>query len=491
MQFKAIPLFKDEGQPADIDLAETYVIFSNESSGDYIFSLGLPLIWTHSVTRAGTDGVYTYLNPDFMRDLSAAERAFVLAHEVEHVIYKDGERSKFYRERGFFSMRGNERIEWDADLGNRSMDYRINANLTGLGMTMPDDCLLDARFSRDSMLNDIYLALYVKPEEPPAADESETGDDSDEQDSDEQDSEAGGDSDEQDSEAGEGDSEADEGDSEAGEGEGEGEASDDANAPSKHGSFDDHFEPQYEGTEDEQAQAAQDDRDAIEEAVDQMIDTLENEGTLSQSLGAQMRSAGKRHGDEDHRQNVRWEAELADVMVRAGGSGKADYSRINKRHYLVGGSIVPRHKGICQRIVFEIDVSGSVSRWMLGKAMIEMAAAIDALRPVNGCLVLFTNTEVIDDHDVFSGEELLELEVPNCGGTRMAAGVQWLEDNGITDADVHIVFTDGYLDHNDWQVLGDAGVVLVLDSDPDYSMRQHIKSNNIRTIVATDTPSYR
>ena len=53
------------------------------------------VIWTRAIPTAATDSVWVYVNPDFFLSLqNASQRAFVLAHEVGHIMFKHMFRSK-------------------------------------------------------------------------------------------------------------------------------------------------------------------------------------------------------------------------------------------------------------------------------------------------------------------------------------------------------------------------------------------------------------
>ena len=117
----------------------------------------------------------------------------------------------------------------------------------------------------------------------------------------------------------------------------------------------------------------------------------------------------------------------------------------------------------------------------------EMAVAIDEINPTNGTCVLFTNHECVDEnvHDVYSGGELLDLEVPMGGGTYLSTALDWMEENGV-EPDLTIAFTDGYIDDDDVATLVENDVVIVLDRVPYYRTREMLEKAGARYIVAVE-----
>ena len=524
MKLKAIPLFSNDAEPQDMSAFHAAMVtLERKASGYYIMLLGLPsVIWTMSVKTAATCGFYVYVNPLFFQVLdNHSQRAFVLGHEVAHIVLEHMPREKAYGLRGFF------RKIWDAVKGalkkiplvhklwNKACDFVINADLVAHGLEAPKGVLLDTRFSRDMLADNVYMTLFEEqpdqpdqpespdaPEGTPAPDgdnESGDGDPADDK-SDTSDDDSGDDSDDDSGDQDSDDSDAPEGDDDADQGEGSGSGTDDTDdapegdsdgdpVPSDHDGHDEHFEPRYDGTAEEQAEAMEEDRGKIKEIVDDAIDGTQqarDRGESQAGTSSPFASAGYKHNGEGELSKVAWNVEFADIMTKAGRGGEQTFRRISPLKLKMMGVVAPTQKGKLNRMVWTVDVSGSVDRYMLGRATLLVAQAIDALAPTNGCLVLFTNTSVIGAHDVYSGADLLALDIPNCGGTRMMSAVQYLEDYGITDHDVHICFTDGDLPYGEYRELADNGVVIVLDHVPSTYKLERIKRSGIRYIVADD-----
>lgn len=80
-----------------------------------------PIYMNREVKTAATDNESVWANPDFFAQFSIPECAFILAHEVEHIVGRD-------------ALRIGERIH---KVWNRAADYRINDNLLVYGLPMP------------------------------------------------------------------------------------------------------------------------------------------------------------------------------------------------------------------------------------------------------------------------------------------------------------------------------------------------------------------
>ena len=129
----------------------------------------------------------------------------------------------------------------------------------------------------------------------------------------------------------------------------------------------------------------------------------------------------------------------------------------------------------------------SVNREVFKSTLQEMAVAIDEIQPTNGTCILFTNHRCLDEnvHDVYSGGELLDLEIPRGGGTKLGTALDWMENNGV-QPDLTIAFTDGELSYSDLKKLVDNDVVIVLDHILSRYEREELEEAGARYIVAVD-----
>jgi len=86
----------------------------------------------HEIQTAATDGSSLYINGPYWMKSTAAERDFILAHEVLHIAFLH------------ISRRGNRQPErWNA-----AGDFAINLQLQGLGFTLPQGVLIDHKYDR-------------------------------------------------------------------------------------------------------------------------------------------------------------------------------------------------------------------------------------------------------------------------------------------------------------------------------------------------------
>lgn len=461
------------------------------------------VIWTRKVPTAGTDGVYIYVNPDFFDGLpNDNQRAFLLAHEVGHIVLRHAMRRLAYVAKGFHSYRGDKRIAFDHQQWNVACDLVINADLVAHGMEMIPEGLLNKQFGRDDLVDDVYVTLYKEPEqdqgkgpEPTPAPRKKSDDDSEDGETGEQSGNETGESSDGESgdESGEGkgkSTDKSENTDESGEGSGSGEGEGEP-TPSDHGGHDQHYEPDYSdaGDEVEQEKARKEDEGEIQRQVDEALDAVDDardrgERHIASSKG--FSNAGYRHSGEGSASDTDWRSELADLVTRSGDEGEITWGKLARRRYITTGVCFPTRKGTFERIAITVDISGSVSRYMLHQFLLEMAALIDLMQPSAGVLILWTNTVVESVDEVMSGAELLALEVPCGGGTRMSAAVEWMEEQGLT-ADVHLCFTDGDLfGMDDWMGLAKGNVIVVLDSQPTTYTRHYIDQSGVRAIVAGD-----
>lgn len=458
------------------------------------------IVWTTGVARGATDGVRVYINPVWYLALPTdGQRAFLLAHEVEHILMKHPQRAKIFMDRGFFRAG----IRFIAMLWNKAADYMINANLVARGFEPIPEGLYSDKYTRDDLVDAIYIDLYNEdgdpdgdqdgdtdgPEGQPAPESGSDGEsgDQDGDQSGDQDNDQDGDSDGDD--AGNGTaSDKSEGDDESGTGtgtDGDSDADADAGTPDlpEPAGHDDHLTPEYEGDAEEQAEAAHEDEHQLRRAVDAGIDQAIADGRDPSTMSQSILNASMRYND-NYESVTDWREQLADRFTRAGQGGEATWSKIHRRRYAVLNVVSPTSIGRVGRISVVVDTSGSVSREVLNSFMAESASMIDMLQPRDGVVVAWTDTDVQRVDEVYSGSELLDLEAPMGGGTYMTSGVEYLEANGL-ESELTLVFTDGYLGDDDWDHLAQRDdLVVVLDRSPCTWVQRDIDRVGIDVIVA-------
>jgi predicted metal-dependent peptidase len=139
------------------------IILQTKADVHYSVLLATEVIWTHAIDTAATDGVYVYINPDFFRGLdSDSQRAFLLAHEVSHIILRHPQRGKVYQDRGFF----RPSVSFDHRLYNRAADYIINSDCKAMGLEpIPQGCYSDD-YGRDDIVDSVYAELHQQQDDP-------------------------------------------------------------------------------------------------------------------------------------------------------------------------------------------------------------------------------------------------------------------------------------------------------------------------------------
>jgi len=477
------------------------IILQAKAQVYYSILANTDVIWTNAIATGATDGVYVYLNKDFFRGLASdSQRAFLLAHEVSHIVLRHPQRGKAFMDRGYFRQIGSEQIGYDAGLFNQAADYVINADLVKHDLEFIPDGLLDADIDRNQLVDDVYMKLvksqYEQPKQKPT---KENNDDSDDDNKDGAEGNSKGDNssttsgnrssdDTNDQDQNETDQDHTDEDSDQG---GDSDMSNDPMEDSTTEGIDTHLVPQYDGTEDEQEAAQREDTDRIADAVDQAIDQVQasrdrgehNQPEIADGLmGASRRNGGTASTTD-------WRAELADRVTRVSAGQESTWSRINRRRYINTGVISPSRIGSFNRMVKTMDTSYSVQQYSdrVDAFMTEAASLMDTLAPSSGSMLIQCGHYVTQVDEVMSGDELLDINIVEGGGTYMASSVEWLEENGI-EHDIHLIFTDGEMGADDYRICAESGAILVLVVMPDHYYRRNLIASGIDYILANDDP---
>jgi predicted metal-dependent peptidase len=480
---KAKPIIQHQPE-AEMDLTEEMLLLGKHCPDLWEAAMQCTFIWTMSPTilleRAATDGVYCYFVRAFMETLTPSQRAFVIGHELLHRILDHMGRGKFYRLQGFF----NTKLPWVHNVYNVAADYIINAYLVRSGLEAPPEICLSDRFNGHELTDEVYVELMKEHQpEPPQDGDSGEGDP---QEGGDQGRGGEGQQDGSDTASDSAES-SDSGESgESGESGGSGQSGQGSGAPVETPSdgHDQHFEPVYEGSEEEQAQAAADDRREIQRQVDDVIDSAKAAGRDEPGCG--MSEAGYVHrGDTPRHSNVSWKQKLAHVCNRPSSKGgRNNWGKIHRRRLISTGVVMPTKKGRIGLIALTDDMSGSVNATALKKVRAELAYIIDSLRPTRGALIIPTNTEVVESHvvNVRSGHQLLKLDIPLGGGTYMASSVKYLRRKGLVP-DIHLIFTDGKMTDVDYRECAKSKAILVLDAMPYGHYGERLKASGIEYII--------
>jgi predicted metal-dependent peptidase len=507
---KAIPLWANEEENMSRDTVAAQTIFSAKLPSEHAISLSRTLIWTRQVRSAATDGVYLYFNPDYWATLTDSQKSFLLGHEVCHIVPDHVMRGKIYAGRGFIAD-----VPFVWKLWNLVTDAIINAYLIAAGLEPIKGCILIEGVTGDDIAEEVYVREWQKQEdaEEPSDDakvnpsdesgeagesegEGEAADDSGESDQDGEPSDSGdsgesnGDGDDSGSGSDEDGESGEAGDDQGGESSGSGTATDESTGegqpqPTDHDGHDDHFEPRYEGTPEDIERQQQEDADELQRQIDREVDQAKSENRLP-GKGFDSEAYG---GGRSDPLGVDWRDELAAYLNETAREGVNDWGHIHRRRFSLLGVVTPSKKGSLERLVTIKDISSSVDSDSLDTFDAELADLIDQLSPSQGSLVLHTNTQVVHDDEVFSGDEYLSMKKWRGGGTYMSAGLDWLEEHG-EDPDVILVFTDAGVYDEDLARLAEAGALLVLDSYSSYVWaKRRIEESGIDFIVVNDSPA--
>ena len=477
------------------------IILQAKAQVYYSILANTDVIWTDAIATGATDGVYVYLNKDFFRGLASdSQRAFLLAHEVSHIVLRHPQRGKAFMDRGYFRQVGPKQISYDSGLFNQAADYVINADLVKHDLEFIPDGLLDADIDRNQLVDDVYMQLVKKQDEQPKQKPTqENNDDSDDDNKDGGKGNSQGDNsstpngnrssnDTDDQDQNETDQDHTDEDSDQGS---DSDLSNDPMEDSTTEGIDTHLVPQYDGTEEEQEASQREDTDRIADAVDQAIDQVQasrdrgehNQPEIADGLiGASRRNGGTASATD-------WRAELADRVTRVSAGQESTWSRINRRRYINTGVISPSRVGSFDRVVTTMDTSYSVQQYAdrVESFMTEAASLIDTLAPASGATLVQCGHYVTQVDEVMSGDEFLDINIVEGGGTYMASSVEWLEENGI-EHDIHLIFTDGEMGADDYRICAESGAILVLVVMPDHYYRQNLIASGIDYILANDDP---
>jgi len=450
------------------------------------------IIWTNNMPTAATDGIYVYNNPDFYMSLpNHSQRAFLLGHEVLHIVLRHAWRRMAMQKQGFFRQHKTlGEIPFIMQLWNYGTDAIINDELVSLGLEPIEGAILDDRFNRNSVAEEVYLELYEewldKQQDDP---EEESGDSNDS-------SDANGDP--SDAMVNPSPDSSGNGSSESGD-DATGDMSEDGSAPagdagagdSEYDGHDIHdLDPIFEGTEEEIAEAEREEQSAadrnLRDSVKEHQEAVERGECKDAGLGCGI--DGEVTASENrHTAQISYRDELADVFHLAGAGTDVTYNSMHRRRYNVMGIVTPATVGSLTHVTVINDISSSVDREVMRDTLAEIAHLTDEVAPTDGVTVMMTNHEVRERnvHHCYSGGEITDLDIPCGGGTELSKALDYMEEHGI-QSEVILAFTDGELWGSDMQRLADAGVIIILDSVPQRWVKRELESTGARYIVAVD-----
>lgn len=345
-------------------------------------------VWTLDVNTAATDGRRIAVNPEFLAKLRPAERIFVLAHEVDHVLCRHPQRFKHYAE-----TTGPDGEPFDWQLANQAADYTINARLTAAQVgKAPAKVLLRPDITGDMLWEDVYKLL--KQEQKKQGGKGQPG-------------------------------------QEDGQGEGQGDGwghdgSSDVIAPSTDPST---------GRDDVMSDMAH------KEAVAQARAHAKGVGKMPAGYDKIV--------DELLEQQVPWAEHVRLTMAGRLGRDQETWSKVDRRRLALNPMIVmPGRRGYgCDTLVVGLDTSGSIyaDPKSLAVFFAEMGGIIADLRP-RRLIVIQCDAAIHQVDDVRSLDEVQALRqsgVKGGGGTDMTLIEKWVEENNVRP-DMLVIMTDGY-----------------------------------------------
>ena len=468
---RAVPLYQNT---RDLSATRQFIaamtILAAKTPAYHTTLVGREVIWCACRTAA-TDGVFVYIDPDFWESLpNDNQRAFLLGHEVAHIILDHRRRAKAFSTRGWLYKREGVN-HWNHSLFNQAADYVINSDLAASALEPIESGLLSPDFNRDYTTEEVYIKLaeaeVEQPDEPDQPDQPDQPDD----------------------EPGESSESGDQPDQPGGAGDTAGDESgeDGEPVPSNHGGHDQHLQPKYDGTEEEQEEAAAADIEDITRDIDTAIEQGELEG---QHISSEMKSNSSRYKNDGEANvlDTDWREELSFYLNRSARSGKSTWSKIHRRRYNLLGVVTPSKIGGLNRLAVIKDISYSVSDRSERVFDAKVAELLDQLDVASGAIVLHTNTEVIHVDDVYNGDDYLEIEKKlEGGGTWMSSGTDWLAEEGECP-DVTLIFTDGEMSRYDFEKVGETDAIMVIDSPANYvNCKPSLDKYGIECVVINDS----
>lgn len=336
-------------------------------------------VFTKDIPTAATDGRRIFINPEYISGLKPAERVFVYAHEVDHVISRDPQRIKHYKQLGKVRTKPADAWFW-----NVVTDYRINAGLMeqGVGMMNPS-WLYAADVSGDALAEEVYERKWQdKPPQPSTYGSSGKA-----------------------PKGMKGDKVAD------------------ANG----GSFDEVLEPQTDpvtGAED--LPSEQEFKEAIAKAA-----------AVAKAVG-KLPAGLQRRIDEILNPQVDWREHIRMLMTGKIGSRSETWDRANRRRLVLNPLVVmPGRRGFgCDLVAVMIDTSGSIGQRELDTFLAEVGGILQDVRPrevlVIGCDATVTQVETLRNLDELG--ELRRKGVKGGGGTSFKPPFDYLKKHSLRPA---------------------------------------------------------
>jgi predicted metal-dependent peptidase len=354
MTFQPVELTPEQKQ--GVEVARIGFMASSPFLCHYFYS-EMKDVYTNQVPTAATDGRHIFINPEYMMARKPAERVFIYAHEVYHVIMRHNQRMRHYRSEGQVRT-----TDYNQQTFNKAADYVINADLIeqGVGMCNPD-WLYDQRFTGADLAEDVYEKIWTKQEQDGAKQPGMT--------------------------AGQG------GKAKQGKG--------DAQAQANGGGFDELLEPSVDpvtGKEDIPDEAE------FKEAVARAAGAAKAIGNLPGSF--------KRIVEEILEPQVDWREHVRMLITGRVGHARETWDRPDRRRLSLSRGrveqlvMMPGRKGHgCNEVVVGVDTSGSIGDRELAAFFAEVGGVLNDVRPKK-VILMACDTRVTQVDEANSLDEL-------------------------------------------------------------------------------------
>lgn len=374
--------------------------------------------FTTDIPTLATDSRRVFINPDYVEKLTPMERAFALAHEVNHVLFKHPQRMKFYDQQGHI-----DGVPYDAKLANICMDYPINAHLVDMqiGSCNPN-WMYDPKIKADVVWEDLYKTLWKKPPPPPPGGGGQC----------DKPGGPGNNSSNQPPTTGSGSGQTPTvskyGDHKRG-------GKPDQQAGTNDGRFDEVMHPHVDtvtGAEDLPTEQ-------------EFVEAVARAAAAAKAMG-QMPGSLQRWVDSILEPQVQWRDHIRMVLAGKLGQRRETWDTPNRRRIVLNPMIyMPGKRGHgCEDVTVVVDNSGSVTEKEMTAFFTEASAILADCKP-KLVRVIWCDAEVRRVEEARCLDELADIRVqgsPGGGGTSFIPPFDWLAERDI-HPDTLVYLTDG------------------------------------------------
>lgn len=209
-------------------------------------------------------------------------------------------------------------------------------------------------------------------------------------------------------------------------------------------------------------------------------------GDAAKAMG-KMPAGLERFVDELLRPKVPWTEKLRYAFVKAVGRDASDWSKLNRRRYIIQGIVMPSYKGFgCGTVVFCQDTSGSMSQMEMAQGLSECDKILTDCNPefvyLIGCDARVDTVHELGSGDTLRGQPEL-CSLGGGGGTSFIPPFEWLKERNIRP-DCLVYFTDM---GGNFPQAGDVDYPVIWCATTDYRPNHDIPGEIIK-VDLTDEP---